>query len=308
MTGARSLLLAALLALAPASVRAHATEPAPASCGAGGLQLQVLGSGGPELAGGRAASSHLVWVDGKARVLVDFGPGAALRFAQSGARASDLDVALFTRVHAGHTLDFPALVAAALREERRRTLPVYGPPGGRLAPSTVNYTRALLDGARGAYRHLGIVLNPLAAEGFRLDPHDARAPTERVGVRRERAEIWEVHRSADLRVSATALAREGAPALAWRVVARGRRIVFIDTPGAGESGRLVRFAANADVVVAGAHTPAALAGIARLAERARAKHLIVAGGVPTEMRGNGGPSSYRGPVAYAEDLACFPVP
>jgi len=308
LSSARLLLLAALLALAPASLRAQATGSTPVSCGAGGLQLQVLGSGGPELAGGRAASSYLVWIDGKARALVDFGPGAALRFAQSGARASDLDVVLFTRVHAGHTLDFPALVAAALREERRRTLPLYGPPGGRLAPSTVNYTRALLDGARGAYRHLGIVLNPLAAEGFRLDPHDARAPTERVGVRRERAEIWEVHRTEELRVSTTALVREGAPALAWRVAARERRIVFIDAPDARESGRLERFAANADVLVAGARAPAALAGIARLAERARAKHLIVAGGLPAEMRVNGEPPGYTGPVAYAEDLACFPIP
>ncbi|HEY8554401.1 MAG TPA: hypothetical protein VIL43_07665 [Burkholderiales bacterium] len=307
MSGPR-LLLAALLALVSASVHAQAADPAPASCGAVGLQIQVLGSGGPELAGGRAASGYLVWMEGKARVLVDFGPGAALRFAQSGARASDLDVVLFTRVHAGHTLDFPALVAAALREGRRRTLPLYGPSGGRLAPSTVNYIRVLLDGARGAYRHLGIVLNPLAVEGFRLDPHDARAPTERVGVRRERAEIWEVHRTEELRASATALVREGAPALAWRISARERRIVFIGAPVAGESGRLERFAANADVLVAGAHTPDALAGIARLAERARAKRLIFAAGLPEEMRGNGAPPGYTGPVAYAEDLACYPVP
>jgi hypothetical protein len=54
------------------------------SCGAQGVALQVLGSGGPELQDQRASSSYLVWDDGRARVLVDAGGGSALRFAESG--------------------------------------------------------------------------------------------------------------------------------------------------------------------------------------------------------------------------------
>src|SRR3990170_3203385 len=46
------------------------------TCAPDGVQVQVLGSGGPELAGNRAASGYLVWIEGKARVLVDFGAGA----------------------------------------------------------------------------------------------------------------------------------------------------------------------------------------------------------------------------------------
>ena len=61
------------------------TVAAAQSCGVAPVQVQVLGSGGPELADKRASSSYLVWIDGKPRVLVDIGGGAALRFGESGA-------------------------------------------------------------------------------------------------------------------------------------------------------------------------------------------------------------------------------
>jgi len=48
------------------------------SCGAKGIALQVLGSGGPELQDKRASSSYLIWQNGQARVLVDAGGGSAL--------------------------------------------------------------------------------------------------------------------------------------------------------------------------------------------------------------------------------------
>jgi hypothetical protein len=53
------------------------------SCG-GPLTLQILGSGGPAINSERASSSYLLWVDGHARMLVDMGGGAYLRFGQSG--------------------------------------------------------------------------------------------------------------------------------------------------------------------------------------------------------------------------------
>ncbi len=79
----------------------------------GGGAVQVLGSGGPELADKRASSSYLVWIGGKPRVLVDIGGGAALRFGESGATVSDLDVILLTHLHVDHTADLPALINAS---------------------------------------------------------------------------------------------------------------------------------------------------------------------------------------------------
>jgi phosphoribosyl 1,2-cyclic phosphodiesterase len=73
------------------------------SCGAQGVAVQVLGSGGPELQDKRASSSYLVWENGQARVLVDAGGGSALRFGESGAQMSQLDVLLFSHFHVDHS-------------------------------------------------------------------------------------------------------------------------------------------------------------------------------------------------------------
>ena len=53
------------------------------SCAAGPATLQILGSAGPAFNKDRASSSYLLWIDGKARMLVDMGGGAYLRFAQT---------------------------------------------------------------------------------------------------------------------------------------------------------------------------------------------------------------------------------
>ena len=82
-------------------------------CGAQGVAVQVLGSGGPEITDQRASSAYLVWQDGKARILVDMGPGSMLRYEQSGARIEDLDVILLTHLHVDHSADLPALIKAA---------------------------------------------------------------------------------------------------------------------------------------------------------------------------------------------------
>jgi len=97
------------------------------TCGGQGVVVQVLGSGGPELQDKRASSSYLVWQDGESRVLVDAGGGSALRFGESGANMSQLDVILFTHFHVDHSSDFPALMFSSWFGERARPLPVYGP-------------------------------------------------------------------------------------------------------------------------------------------------------------------------------------
>jgi len=66
------------------------------SCGTTGLAVQVLGSGGPEMQDKRASTSYLIWENGNARVIVDAGGGSALRFGESGAQMSTVDVFLFS--------------------------------------------------------------------------------------------------------------------------------------------------------------------------------------------------------------------
>jgi len=73
------------------------------SCSSQGVAVQALGSGGPELQDKRASSSYLIWQDGRARVLVDAGGGSALRFGESGAQMSQLDLILFSHFHEEQT-------------------------------------------------------------------------------------------------------------------------------------------------------------------------------------------------------------
>src|ERR1700679_966391 len=109
------------------------------SCGSTGLALQVLGSGGPELQDKRASTSYLIWENGRARVLLDAGGGSALRFGESGAQMSQVDIFLFSHFHVDHSGDFPALIFSSWFEDRNRPLPIYGPPGNDIMPSTTEF-------------------------------------------------------------------------------------------------------------------------------------------------------------------------
>src|SRR5207249_11282558 len=58
------------------------------SCDANPIAVQILGSGGPRVNRDRASSSYLLWIDAQARILVDMGGGAFLRFGQAQAKLS----------------------------------------------------------------------------------------------------------------------------------------------------------------------------------------------------------------------------
>ena len=115
-------LLALVIALCYA-----APSPSSAVCEASTVALQVLGSGGPVPDSGRASSGYLIWVDGRARVMVDAGGGTFLRFGESGARIEDLDLIALTHFHTDHAADLPAILKGGFFSPRSRPLPVSGP-------------------------------------------------------------------------------------------------------------------------------------------------------------------------------------
>ena len=106
------------------------------SCSSKGIELQVLGSGGPEVQDKRASSGYLIWQDGKARVLIDCGGGSALRFGQSDAQMKDLHVVLFTHFHVDHAADFPVLVKSSFFEDRNPPRPCLRTAGTDYLPYT----------------------------------------------------------------------------------------------------------------------------------------------------------------------------
>jgi len=291
------------------------------SCGSAPVQVQVLGSGGPELQDRRAASSYLVWIDGKPRVLVDMGGGSALRFGESGATATDLDVILFTHLHVDHTADFPALIKSSYFEDREQSLPVFGPTGNKLMPSTVSFVRALFDSVRGAYRYLGEFLNPLTPSDYKLKPQDVRPNQRKLKADHDpNDEILHPFSNERLTTKAIPVEHGDVPALAWGIVAGGKNVVFSgDTNGNGEM--LATLSKNADLLIAHNAVPENASGVVRdlhmtpsrigqIAKQASVKQLVLSHRM---LRTLGKEEEslaairrfYDGPVAFANDLDCF---
>ncbi len=289
---------------------AYAAAP---NCGELGNAVQVLGSGGPELQSQRASSGYLVWLQGKPRILIDVGGGSALRFGESGANVSDLDVILLSHLHADHTSDLPAVIKSSFFEERRNALPLYGPGGNKIMPGTVGFVRALFDPTRGAYRYLSPFISPQNLGTYKLRPFDID-PTPRDAVK--------VFSNAHFEASATSMIHGNVPALAWRIQVGDKAVVFSgDTSDA--NAWLERIAAGAQMLVAhhtvleGAtgverdlHMPPSVIG--RVAHLANVKRLVLSHrstrtlGHETESTG-AIRKYFSGPLDYAEDLACYPL-
>lgn len=288
-------------------------------CGGSGTALQVLGSGGPEMAGKRAASGLLVWIDGKARVLIDAGGGTALRFAESGAATTDLDVVLLTRLYADHTSDLPALVEAAMLQGRAGALPIYGPPASRLMPSTVMFVRETFDSVRGTYRYLGELISPLDKTSYKLEPHDIVEPPAKIGAPRLRtAAPIPVFRNERVQVLALPVMLNNTPALAYRVETGDKAIVVAGDAG-GDGTSLRPLAGGVDILTA-AHaiaekttaadpwpTPAMLG---RLAQDTGTRQLVLVHRAPATAGRDEETlaairRSYGGTVHFADDLACY---
>jgi len=302
-----------LATLAPLALcLAHAAPTFAGPCTGHGVELQVLGSGGPEMQTKRASSGYLIWRDGKARVLIDSGGGTALRFGEAGATMTDLDAILYTHFHADHSADFPALIKSSFFEDRTRTLPVYGPAGNRSFPSATAFARAMLDPDKGAFRYLGGFLSGDA--GYKLDVHDIApkpaSPLERIPL------------ASGITLQATSVEHGTVPALAWRVDVDGVSVAFSGDTN-GNNGALEKLSQGATLLVAHNAVPEGAEGVERalhmppsvigkIASAAHVKALVLSHrmlrtlGKEPETK-HLIEETYKGPLAFAGDLDCFPL-
>lgn len=291
----------------------HALPLLAAQCGTQGVAVQVLGSGGPELGDGRASSSYLLWVDGKARLLVDTGSGSALNFEKSGADFRDLSAILYSHFHVDHSAALPAYIKGSYFLHRTSDLPVYGPAGNEWMPGTRAFLQALFAQPAGAYHYLSDFL-PAGDGSYQLQAHELPVeertplPTQTLGT---------------LRIQAIPVHHGPLPALAWRVEAQGRSIVFSGDMN-GDYHTLPKLAHQADLLIAHNAIPEAASGVARklhmppsvigqIAAQARVKRLLLS----HRMRRTLGTEKatreqirpfYTGPVQFADDLGCYPLP
>jgi ribonuclease BN (tRNA processing enzyme) len=135
------------------------------------VAVQILGSGGPRINRDRASTSYLVWIDSQARILVDIGGGAFLRFGQAEAKLSDLSLVAISHLHPDHVSDLPALLWLS-NQVRKDPLPIVGPSGNEAAPSFSTFLSRLFDEKNGAFQVLGPALGATQGKlggGVRLD-------------------------------------------------------------------------------------------------------------------------------------------
>ncbi len=233
------------------------------------IQVQVLGSGGPEL-NGRASSGYIVWIDGKSKLLVDCGGGTFLRFTQSGAKLEDLDAILLTHNHIDHTADLVAFMKAGFFSKRSNTLPVYGADGNGVFPSTDIFIQRLF-GNDGVYSYMSDMLT-IQSSSFEIHSH-ALSQTDMT-----------------LQMDGYVIRSIGVhhgivPALAFRIDVKGKSIVFTgDTNNQDKT--LELFAFNTDMLVADFAIPQGVDEIAQtlhmkpsiiaeLAKKSETKHLVL---------------------------------
>jgi len=206
------------------------------SCTANPVAVQILGSGGPGVNRDRASSSYLLWIDAQARILVDIGGGAFLRFGQAQARLSDLSLIAISHLHPDHVSDLPALLWLS-NQTRKEPLPT-GPSGNNVAPSFPSFLSRLFDQKNGAFQVLGGTLGGTGG-GVSLE----------VGI----VDVTKVEPSTVLdrqgiTVTALGIPHGNIPALAYRVQTRNVSIIF-STDQTGTNPRFIEFAQGANVLV-----------------------------------------------------------
>lgn len=265
------------------------------------IRVQILGSGGPELSE-RASSGYIVWIDGKAKLLVDCGGGTFLRFAQSGAKFKDLDAILLTHNHIDHTADLTAFMKAGFFTEREKPLHIYGAGGSMVFAPTDLFVKRLL-GVDGAYAYMADMLAPQSSS-FQIIPHVLTQKQITIPMYHYRIQSIGVHHGI-------------VPTLAFRIDVGDKSIVFTgDTDNRDRS--LEDFAHHSDILIADYAIPQAADEMAKtlhmkpsviavLAQKSQTHHLVLSH-IMKRSEGQIEESitiikqSYNGKITVAEDL------
>ena len=291
------------LLLAPAQAAAQ-------RCAGSPIAVQILGSGGPRINRDRASASYLVWIGTQAKILVDTGGGAFLRFGQSEAKLSDLSVIAITHLHPDHVSDLPALLWLS-QSIRTAPLPIRGPSGNEVAPDFSTFLSHLFDERNGAFPLLGPTLGGPQGEsggGVRLDIGvvDVKNPEPSLVFDRQ-----------GLTVTALGIPHGNVPTVAYRVQTRDVSIVF-SSDQTGTDPKFIEFAKGATALImhlaigasatSALHAPPSMVG--RVARGAGVGRLIVShigqfdlDAAIAELK-----KFYQGPLTVGADLQCTPVP
>jgi ribonuclease BN (tRNA processing enzyme) len=293
--------LFALLLLLLCGVPAIAQE----TCADHSVALQVLGSGGP--AGvGRASAGYLIWVDGKARIMVDAGGGTFKTFHEAGAKIDDLDLLAMSHFHPDHATEIPALLWI-----KETDMILSGPTGSDMYPSADEYVNGLF-GADGVFRAV------TSGKGLKTITIDTTAK-----------EATEVFADDSIRVSALGVPHGIVPAVGYRIDIGDISIAFSSDQN-GSDPAFAEFASGADILVVHLTVPETVTGFGgdlhakpsvwgQMATDAGVETLVLSHlmRVPPNTKEGDLPSfdeklehlrsTYKGSFVIAEDLMCLSV-
>lgn len=281
-------------------------------CPSEGVAVQVLGSGGPRTGSDRASASYLVWVDGRARVMVDAGGGSFVRFGASGARLADLRLIALSHLHPDHVTDLAGLLWLS-DADRVEPLRMVGPSGAGDFPAFDDFLQRLFHPESGAFPVLSGVLGG-EGRGVRTVPNT-------VDVTQNMSSV--VLEETGLQILAHPVPHGPVPALAFRVEINGLSVVFSGDQNGSDSA-FVEFSEDATALVMHLAVPPQISGFAselhatpdvvgRVAKSASVRELIL-----SHLFAHDDPADletgieevrarYSGSIRVAEDLACYPV-
>jgi ribonuclease BN (tRNA processing enzyme) len=195
------------------------------ACLDSGMQLQILGSGGPGASSGRASASYVLWIDGVGRILVDAGSGTKDQFYRSGASLEDIDLVALSHLHPDHSAELPAILWPA-----GGSFSISGPSAAGVFPSIEGFLDRLF-GMRGAFEVLAdrIDLKTITVDVKAVDPID----------------VW---RDGDLLVRGMGVPHGSVPAIGYRIDLRNSSIAFASDQN-GSDPSFVDFIRGVDVLV-----------------------------------------------------------
>ena len=233
------------------------------------ISIQILGSGGPEFSL-RASSSYLIWIDNKAKILVDAGGGSFLRFTQSGAKIEDLKLIALTHLHIDHAADIPQFMKAGFFSTRTQMLPIFGTIAKGDFPDIKTYLKRLF-GKNGAYAYMNDILTP-QSDSFEI----------KAILRRQKSTTTHL---GNITITTVGIHHGNVPAIAYAFEIYGKKIVFTGDTSA-QTNSIIKLAKDANYLIAH-HAIPQHAGvyakqlhmtperIGEIAQKAKVKHLIL---------------------------------
>ena len=283
-----------------------------------GVSVQVIGSGGPYLNDNRASTSYLIWIDGKAVIMVDAGGGSSLNFEKSGASILDIDAILFTHFHEDHAAEFPVYIKGTIHVDRERMLRILGPAGNDTTEGTSEFVNNFFNTDTGIFK---ITTNGVK-QNDRVVTRNIRYKINVTDVALDQNNIQSYTLSDTITVSTIQTEHATLPAIAWRVDIGDKSVTFSGDM-TNRFNTLAKLAKGSDLLIAHNTVPEPTATgryvmhmppseIAKIAAEAKVKKLVLSHRSPRLVALDPQSitiiqESYSGPVLIADDLDAYPL-